>query len=496
MSRKRRASDGDAGPKAGARGDLSTLDEEELDRLFRQQRRCISQRAQHWHALKEQKQEKMDELALSLRTFLFRSMLDALLQWLQDTIKDTEQLKTAMTLQVFLPKEEASELMIPFLQFDQETKTLAVQGPFHSTQKFQGPTVPFLLQIGSRTPEATGPHLHLRSMTQSAIWQLVGGSLRPERMGRSALAVELAKLLQGPLSQLSQFLASCASVIVPITVMQTSLVCSFCWAEQLLPPPQVIWNQAMRTVMQRMCFQVPSADLWDSLQWTLMHGHWRLPHHQHDAAQYLGYCRRFIIPGLLQGRWQNRLLVQDEGPAHCQVRDCGDAWPILLATPLAGLASRVRGDVTIQRLIHAWQAQAVDGLTALESAPRMMVVQLNRFCSGTEPSKDTTPIVPDPRMLIPCFQHPPVPNASALQVRSHQYQLCAIISHTGVRPTEGHYRAILCSFAAGQSRSGSSSSSAEAKQFWYCDDDKSPQVLNLLTDTVLSEGYLYLYYRL
>ena len=174
----------------------------------------------------------------------------------------------------------------------------------------------------------------------------------------------------------------------------------------------------------------------------------------------------------------------------------GDAWPILLATPLAGLASRVRGDVTTQRLIHAWQAQAVDGLTALESAPRMMVVQLNRFCSGTEPSKDTTPIVPDPRILIPCFQHPPVPNASALQVRSHQYQLCAIISHTGVRPTEGHYRAILCSFAAGQSRSGSSSSSAEAKQFWYCDDDRSPQVLNLLTDTVLSEGYFYLYYRL
>ena len=86
-------------------------------------------KAQHWHALKEQKQEKMDELALSLRTFLFRSMLDALLQWLQDTIKDPEQLKTAMTLQVFLPKEEASELMIPFLQFDQETKTLAVQGP-------------------------------------------------------------------------------------------------------------------------------------------------------------------------------------------------------------------------------------------------------------------------------------------------------------------------------------------------------------------------------
>ena len=179
----------------------------------------------------------------------------------------------------------------------------------------------------------------------------------------------------------------------------------------------------MYAVMQRMCLKALSADLWDSLQWTLLHSSWRSPHTQHDVAEYLGFCRRFIIPDLLQGRWQNRLLVQDEGPAYCQVRDCGDAWPILLATPLASLAARVQGDVTIQRLIHVWQEQAVDGLTALEHAPRVIAVQLNRFCLGTELAKDTTPSVPDPRILIHCFVHPRTSDATALQVRSHQYQL-------------------------------------------------------------------------
>ena len=72
-------------------------------------------------------------------------------------------------------------------------------------------------------------------------------------------------------------------------------------------------------------------------------------------------------------------------------------------------------------------------------------MQLNRFCLETALAKDTTPIVPDPRILIPCFVQPPKSAATALQVRSHQCQLCAIISHIGAGPTEGHYRAILCS---------------------------------------------------
>ncbi|CAE7626983.1 unnamed protein product [Symbiodinium sp. CCMP2592] len=191
------------------------------------------QKSQHWNALKEQKQEKMDEIALPLRTFLFHTLLEALVKRIKDTVQNDEQLKTATTLQVFLPRDGDAELQVPFLSYNQETKTLAPRQDlqplpvstmleklqvlqkqclcplaimrFHSTQRLsgplQGPTVPFLLQVGHRSPEAAELYLSLRSLANSAIWQLVGGSLRPEKMGRSALATELARRLQGPFTQ-------------------------------------------------------------------------------------------------------------------------------------------------------------------------------------------------------------------------------------------------------------------------------------------------------
>ncbi|CAE7564681.1 Pol [Symbiodinium sp. CCMP2592] len=180
------------------------------------------QKSQHWNALKEQKQEKMDEIALSLRSFLFHTVMETLVKRIKDTVKNDEQLKTAITLQVFLPKEGDTELRIPFLSYNPDTKSLAPrqdQRPipekqclcplaimrFHSTQRLngplQGPTVPFLLQVGHRSPEAAELYLSLRSLANSAIWQLVGGSLRPEKMGRSALATELARRLQGSYTQ-------------------------------------------------------------------------------------------------------------------------------------------------------------------------------------------------------------------------------------------------------------------------------------------------------
>ena len=145
-------------------------------------------------------------------------------------------------------------------------------------------------------------------------------------------------------------------------------MCALCWVEQLLIPAQVIWLPVMHALTRRMSLKAPAADLWDSLQWTLMHAQWRLPHHQHDVAEYLCYCRRFLIPDLMRGVWQSRLLLADDAHAQCQVRDCGDAWPILFATPLAQAAQSSSG-LTIQRLVHTWQHQAVDGFTAFESAP-------------------------------------------------------------------------------------------------------------------------------
>ena len=242
-----------------------------------------------------------------------------------------------------------------------------------------------------------------------------------------------------------------------------SVLCALCWVEQLLSPAHVIWLPVMHALTQRMSLQAPVADLWDSLQWILMHAQWRFPHHQHDAAEYLCYCRRFLIPDLMRGVWQSRLLLTDADHAQCQVRDCGDAWPILFATPLAQAAQSSSGLLTVQSLVHNWQNQAVDGFTALESAPIAVVLQLNRFCKGAEQSKDDTPVIPDPRILLPCFQYSSTAASTALQFRSFQYQLCAIITHTGTRPTNGHYRAVLCSCAAGSASSGSGSVSPSAQ---------------------------------
>ncbi|CAE7814829.1 unnamed protein product [Symbiodinium sp. CCMP2592] len=442
------------------------------------------QKSQHWHALKEQKQEKMDEIALPLRSFLFHTMLETLVK----------------RIRVFLPKEGDRELRIPFLSYNPETKALVPrqdQEPifvstmleklqllqkqclcplaimrFHSTQRLngqlQGPTVPFLLQVGFRSPEAAELHLSLRSLANSAIWQLVGGSLRPEKMGRSALATELARRLQGSYTQTACSInhPSCSVLSMPLTI--------------------VIWSEAMHSVVRRMTTQAPVPDLWSFLPWSLMHSRWARPHFQRDVAEYLVFCRRFVIPDLLTGRWQNRLLLTDCNPPRCQVRDCGDAWPMLLAKPPSQCDVGASGRVTIQRLIHAWQDHSA-GCTAMDNETSLLTLQVNRFCpsdvsdTGT---KDNTIIVPDPRIMIPCFQHPPTPHDSTLRVRHHEYQLIAIIMHEGPDAASGHYRALLCTYPPDS-----------VPVYWQCDDAKEPTVHSELSLQALTTGYLYFYCR-
>ena len=182
-------------------------------------------KSQHWHELKDQ---KSGELSLSLRSFLFQTLVMELIKRLRAVSETPDKQAQARQLQVFLPKkEESEEPLIPFLVFNQEGRRLEPRGDsqpiplarmlevltemqkqalspqsvlrFHATQKLsgplRGPTVPFILQIGHRTESAALLHRHLLSLTHSSIWQLVGGSLRTERMGRSALAIELSKRL-------------------------------------------------------------------------------------------------------------------------------------------------------------------------------------------------------------------------------------------------------------------------------------------------------------
>ena len=112
----------------------------------------------------------------------------------------------ASKLQVFLPPVEGKTLLIPYLVFNSEGRRLEPKQDttplilerlmeisakiqkaslhslavlrFHSTQKLtgkiQGPTLPFLLQIGNRTPAALELYDCLRLLTNSAVCRRSG----------------------------------------------------------------------------------------------------------------------------------------------------------------------------------------------------------------------------------------------------------------------------------------------------------------------------------
>ena len=185
----------------------------------------LAKKSEHWHELKAQKDV---ELSLALRAFLFRSMFDIIQKRLQETVKNPTQLEAAQQLQVFLPDKEGMPLRIPYLMFNTETRQLEPKKEpapltlerateilaailkhsldslailrFHPTQRLsapiQGPTLPFLLQVGNRSKASFELYDNLILLTNSGLWQLVGGSLRTERMSRNPLAVELQKRLQ------------------------------------------------------------------------------------------------------------------------------------------------------------------------------------------------------------------------------------------------------------------------------------------------------------
>ncbi|CAE7942116.1 unnamed protein product [Symbiodinium sp. KB8] len=115
--------------------------------------------------------QKDMELSLALRAFLFRSMFDIIQKRLQETVKNPTQLEAAQQLQVFLPDKEGMPLRVPYLMYNTETRQLEPKASFELYD-------------------------NLILLTNSGLWQLVGGSLRTERMSRNPLAVELQKRLQ------------------------------------------------------------------------------------------------------------------------------------------------------------------------------------------------------------------------------------------------------------------------------------------------------------
>ena len=264
------------------------------------------------------------------------------------------------------------------------------------------------------------------------------------------------------------------------------------WLCSFLPATQEIWVAAMRTVMQRMSLQVP--DLWTALPWSLAHSSWPRPHRQHDAAEYLSFFRRFLIPDLVTGGWQRRILRHHPSETLCEVTDCGETWPLFISTPISQLPAATRLNLTVQKLLHIWQGEAAIGMMALSEAPVLLSLQLNRFHGTSEhpdalpfhaksPLKDTSRIILDMRISLPCFIHPCQPSADAVATHLVHYRLHAVLMHQGATAQSGHYRAFL--------------TSGNLPRLQYlCDDGKIASCVSGATpDEVMCHGYILLYHR-
>ena len=110
---------------------------------------------------------------------------------------DVQHRDPSVGAQAPLTLERVSEILAAILKHSLDSLAIL---RFHPTQRLsapiQGPTLPFLLQVGNRSRASFELYDNLILLTNSGLWQLVGGSLRTERMSRNPLAVELQKRLQ------------------------------------------------------------------------------------------------------------------------------------------------------------------------------------------------------------------------------------------------------------------------------------------------------------
>ena len=95
----------------------------------------------------------------------------------------------------------------------------------------------------------------------------------------------------------------------------------------------------------------------------------------------------------------------------------------------------------LQPLIDRWQHQA--GLLGLVTAPTVLCLQINRFCSSSVvPAKAPQQIDPEPLIVLPAFTSG-LGTGQALEQHFVTYRRVAAIMHLGSHCTEGHYRSLL-----------------------------------------------------
>ncbi|CAE7613619.1 unnamed protein product [Symbiodinium microadriaticum] len=174
--------------------------------------------ATRWNQVKA---DNPSSLELPMRAVLMHCLLDALLEKLKNLEKDSELLDKAKRLNLI------EGTTYPFLQWDRDqhkhikaqqeplahteavqTVTLLSQltampdiiGRFHAmrplSQQHQSEVIPFLLQVQNRNAESQQFYLGMRRLCRCSVMHLIGATMRPSRLGRSPLAVQIEKILK------------------------------------------------------------------------------------------------------------------------------------------------------------------------------------------------------------------------------------------------------------------------------------------------------------
>ena len=175
--------------------------------------------AQAWYDLK---QNNSESLSLPMRTILWQKLMSMLAQRAQKVLDDQEAREQAEDLDLYNPNhgfkyqkwdnKEGIMKAIPgkdplpakrIVEIAKELSVLSTQpqllNRFHATRQLQeqmeGATVTWLLEVGWRG-EATARFWELlQLLSHNSALQMLGCTLRPDRLQRSALAQQLQSLL-------------------------------------------------------------------------------------------------------------------------------------------------------------------------------------------------------------------------------------------------------------------------------------------------------------
>ncbi|CAE7220330.1 unnamed protein product [Symbiodinium sp. CCMP2592] len=296
--------------------------------------------------------------------------------------------------------------------------------------ELKGPSITFLASVSNRSTPSDQMHASLAELCGSACCQVIGMSIKPERLTRSPLAQQIYNSPSVPAAtpvgtsfrlsskvddavQLRMRLTNGSNLCYANASLAALLWCSRACTQAVIP--RHVFTALEACILGRQPFS-----LWSLLGWQQLLTDWRNPREQHDAAEFVHHLQARMQTPALQGLWQAR-------DSHDQVRDSGDTCPLLLTAPLLS-------HLSVQQLVDLWHSQAP--AHALLQTPECLILQLARFdVDDADAQKVFEPVTLDPVLKVPYF--------SGHSTRVSKYHLRAAIVHIGPRMATGHYRAAL-----------------------------------------------------